>query len=92
MKVVKLSTYEAGELERYLNDYLKLKDFYYKHKKSNENKFNTLKYDKETINLLIRRLNGEDYIEDYRVQRTEYKESLYPNNRKDPEDDLGLLD
>lgn len=91
MRVVKLSTYEAGELERYLNDYLNLKDFYYKHKNSNENKFNTLKYDKERINLLIRRLNGEDYIEDYRVQRTEYKESLYPN-RKDPEDDLGLLD
>lgn len=91
MRVVKLSTYEAGELERYLNDYLKMKDFYYKHRKSNESKFNSLNYDKERIDLLIRRLNGEDYIEDYWKQRTEYKESMYPDG-KGFEDDLGLLD
>lgn len=90
MRVVKLSTYEAGELERYLNDYLKMKDFYYKHRKSNESKFNSLNYDKERIDLLIRRLNGEDYIEDYWKQRTEYKESMYPDG-KGLEDDLGLL-
>ena len=90
MRVVKLSTYEAGELERYLNDYLKMKDFYYKHRKSNESKFNSLNYDKERIDLLIRRLNGEDYIEDYWKQRTEYKESLYPNKNV-LEDDFGLM-
>lgn len=91
MRVVKLSTYEAGELERYLKDYLKMRDFYYKNRKSNESKFNSLKYDKERIDLLIRRLNGEDYKEDYWVQRTIYKESLYPNG-KDLEDDFGLSD
>lgn len=91
MRVVKLSTYEAGELERYLNDYLKMKDFYYKHRKSNESKFNSLEYDKERIDLLIRRLNGEDYKEDYWVQRTEYKESLY-SNKSGLEDDFGLMD
>lgn len=91
MRVVKMSTYEAGELERYLKDYLKMRDFYYKNRKSNESKFNSLEYDKERIGLLIRRLNGEDYKEDYWVQRTTYKESLYPNG-KDLEDDFGLLD
>lgn len=90
MRVVKLSTYEAGELERYLNDYLKMRDFYYKNRKSNESKFNSLEYDKERIDLLIRRLNGEDYKEDYWVQRTEYKESMYPDG-KSLEDDLGIL-
>lgn len=91
MRVVKLSTYEAGELERYLNDYLKMRDFYYKNRKSNESKFNSLEYDKERIDLLIRRLNGEDYKESYWVQRTEYKESLY-SNKNGLEDDFGLTD
>lgn len=91
MRVVKLSTYEAGELERYLKEYLKMRDFYYKNRKSNESKFNSLKYDKERINLLIRRLNGEDYVENYWVQRTEYKESLYPNKNV-LENDFGLID
>lgn len=91
MRIVKLSTYEAGELERYLKDYLKMRDFYYKNRKSNESKFNSLEYDKERIDLLIRRLNGEDYVENYWKQRTEYKESLYPNG-KGLEDDFGLLD
>lgn len=91
MRVVKLSTYEAGELERYLNDYLKMRDFYYKNRKSNESKFNSLKYDKDRIDLLIRRLNGEDYKENYWVQRTEYKESLY-SNKNGLEDDFGLMD
>ena len=90
MRVVKLSTYEAGEIERYLKEYLKMRDFYYKNRKSNESKFNSLEYDKERIDLLIRRLNGEDYKEDYWVQRTEYKESMYPDG-KGLEDDLGLL-
>jgi protein tyrosine/serine phosphatase len=88
--IMKLSTYEAGELERFLNDYIKLKDFYYKHRKSNESKFNTLEYDKERINLLIRRLKGEDYIENFWQQKTEYKESLYPKNNS-LEDEFGLF-
>ena len=90
MRIVKLSTYEAGELERYLKDYLKMRDFYYKNRKSNESKFNSLEYDKDRIDLLIKRLNGEDYKEDYWTQRTEYKESLYPKNNA-LEDDFGLL-
>lgn len=91
MRVVKLSTYEAGEMERYLTDYIKLKEFYYKYKKTNESKFNALKYDKERIDLLIRRLNGEDYVENYWKQRRQYKESMYPDG-KGLEDDFGLLD
>lgn len=91
MRVVKMSTYEAGELERILNDYIKLKELYYKNRKSTESKFNTLKYDKERVNLLLRRLNGEDYVENYWKQRTEYKESMYPDG-KGLEDDLGLLE
>ncbi len=91
MRVVKLSTYEAGEMERYLTDYIKLKEFYYKHKKTNESKFNALKYDKERIDLLIRRLNGEDYVENYWKQRRQYQESMYPDG-KGLEDDFGLLD
>lgn len=90
MRVVKLSTYEAGEMERYLKDYLKMRDFYYKNRKTNESKFNSLEYDKDRIDLLIRRLNGEDYKEDYWKQRREYKESMYPDG-KDLEDDLGIL-
>ena len=89
MRVVKLSTYEAGEMERYLKDYLKMRDFYYKNRKSNESKFNSLEYDKDRIDLLIRRLNGEDYKEDYWKQRREYKESMYSNN-KNLDDDLGV--
>ena len=91
MRVVKLSTYEAGEIERYLKEYLKMRDFYYKNRKSNESKFNSLKYDKDRIDLLIRRLNGEDYVENYWVQRAEYKESLYPNKNV-LENDFGLID
>ena len=67
MRVVKMSTYEAGELERYLNDYLKLKDFYYKHRKANESKFNSLEYDKERIDLLIRRLNKEQNTKNHYI-------------------------
>lgn len=91
MRVVKLSTYEAGEIERYLKEYLKMRDFYYKNRKSNESKFNSLKYDKERIDLLIRRLNGEDYVENYWKQRRQYQESMYPDG-KGIEDDFGLLD
>lgn len=91
MRVVKMSTYEAGELERILNDYIKLKELYYKNRKSTESKFNTLKYDKERVSLLLRRLNGEDYVENYWKQRRQYKESMYPDG-KGIEDDFGLLD
>lgn len=77
MKKVAFSAYELGMLERYLKEYIELKQFKQNHRKSDRSSFNSIEYDKEQIRVLLERIRGKDYKPDYVVQTARYKESLY---------------
>lgn len=74
MKIIKLSVYEWGQLKRYLENYISMEKRL--EKNSGTGKFTQLKYDENYIeNILMRRLNGEDYNPSYDLVSKYYEDN-----------------